>query len=216
TTCHMPSSLSVDVAHTEVTDHRILRRPAVSAQPLQDANQQASMPRLVRFPDSQKTDDDPRDLALAWESLVEGGMTAAAPETERTLRVAFEKSPNDPALLSSLGYSAQRRGDTDRARELYEKALAIDPASIDAATNLGVIEADRGHAREALRLWEDAFRRAPGQSRIGINIARLFCDAGQPDSARDYVLRVLEFNPDLREAKNLLRNLNGSAPKCSD
>jgi tetratricopeptide (TPR) repeat protein len=212
--CHMPSSLSTDVAHTEVTDHRILRRPPISPQLLQDGNTQPSLPRLVRFPDSQKTDEDLRDLALAWESLVDGGMAAA--ETERLLRSALEKSPNDPALLSALGYTVQKKGDIDHAHELYEKALAVDPTLIDAATNLGVIEATRGRLREAVRLWEDAFQRAPGQSRIGMNIARVLCDAGQRSSARDYVLRVLEFNPDLPEAKNLLQHLNGSVPKCKD
>jgi Tetratricopeptide repeat/Cytochrome c554 and c-prime len=216
TACHMPSSLSADVAHTEVTDHRILRRPNSPPPVLENLNSQPSLPRLVRFPDAQKTDEDVRDLALAWESLVEGGMTAAAPATEQLLRSAIEKSPNDSALLSALGYFAQKKGDVDRARASYEKALAIDPTLIDAATNLGVIEANRGHLREAVKLWADAFERAPGQSRIGMNIARVYCDAGQPARARDYVLRVLEFNPDLPEAKNLLRQLNESPPKCKD
>jgi tetratricopeptide (TPR) repeat protein len=216
TACHMPSALSTDVAHTEVTDHRILRRPPISPQLLQDVNTLPALPQLVRFPDAQKTDEDKRDLALAWESLVNGGMTAAAPQTERLLRSALEQSPSDPVLLSALGYFAQQKGDLDRARELYAKALAIDPTLIDAATNLGVIEANREHLREALRLWQDAFQRAPGQSRIGMNIARVLCSAGQPARARDYVLRVLEFNPDLPEAKNLLQRLDGSPPKCMD
>jgi tetratricopeptide (TPR) repeat protein len=215
TPCHMPSSLSADVAHTEVTDHRILRQPTSSPR-LQDGNTQPALPRLVRFPDAQKTDEDARDLALAWESLVYSGMTAAAPEAERLLRTAIEKSPNDPALLSALAYSAQKKGDIERARELYVKALAVDPTLIDAATNLGAIEANSGHSRNALRLWQDAFQRAPGQSRIGMNIARLFCDAGQPSRARDSVLRVLEFNPDLPEAKDLLQRLNSNPPKCKD
>ena len=215
TSCHMPSSLSTDVAHTEVTDHRIRRRPEIAPQLLQDRSTQTNLPRLVPFP-SQKSDDDVRDLALAWESLVISGMTAAAPEAERLLRSAADKSPNDPVLLSALGYSAQNKGDLNRARELYEKALAVDPMLIDAATNLGAIEANRGHLREALKLWQDAFLRAPGQSRIGMNIARLFCDSAQPNKARDYVLRVLEFNPDLPEAKNLLHRLNSGSPKCND
>src|SRR5581483_8500156 len=102
TACHMPSSLSTDVAHTEVTDHRILRRPLISPQLLQDAK---TMPQLVPFPDSQKNNGNVRDLALAWQSLVNGGITAAAPEAERLLHSALEKSPNDPALLSALGFS---------------------------------------------------------------------------------------------------------------
>ena len=216
TACHMPSSLSADVAHTEVTDHRILRRPPSSPQLPGGGSTQPVLPRLVRFPDAQKTDEDLRDLALAWESLVNGGMTAAAPETERLLRSAVEQSPNDPALLSALAYSAQKKGDLDRARPLYEKALAIDPTLIDAATNLGAIEANRGNSREAFRLWQDAFERVPGQSRIGMNIARLFSDAGQPSRARDWVMRVLEFNPDLPEAQNLLQHLNSSGPRGKD
>ncbi|HZR57752.1 MAG TPA: tetratricopeptide repeat protein [Terriglobales bacterium] len=213
TACHMPSSLSTDVAHTEVTDHRILRRPLISPQLLQDAK---TMPQLVPFPDSQKNNGNVRDLALAWQSLVNGGITAAAPEAERLLHSALEKSPNDPALLSALGFSAQKKGDIARARALYEKALAVDPSSIDAATNLGVIEANSGHLREAIKLWQDAFSRAPGQSRIGMNIARVFCEARQDNKARDYVLRVLEFNPDLPEAKTLLQRLSDDSPKCTN
>ena len=215
TSCHMPSSLSTDVAHTEVTDHRIRRRPEIAPQLLQDRSAQVNLPRLVPFP-SLKNDDDVRDLALAWESLVNSGMTAATQETERLLGSALEKSPGDPVLLSALGYSAQNKGDLDRARDLYQRALAVDPTLIDAATNLGAIEANRGHVHEALKLWQDAFLRAPGQSRIGMNIARLYCNTAQPDSARDYVLRVLEFNPDLPEAKNLLQRLNSGSRKCKD
>ena len=215
TSCHMPSSLSTDVAHTEVTDHRIRRRPEIAPQLLQDRSAQVNLPRLVPFP-SLKNDDDVRDLALAWESLVNSGMTAATQETERLLGSALEKSPGDPVLLSALGYSAQNKGELDRARDLYQRALAADPTLIDAATNLGAIEANRGHVHEALKLWQDAFMRAPGQSRIGMNIARLYCNTAQPDSARDYVLRVLEFNPDLPEAKNLLQRLNSGSRKCKD
>lgn len=209
----MASSLSRDIAHTEVTDHRILRQAAVSPQLLEGANVEPTLPRLVRFPDAQKPDDDVRDLALAWETLMGRGMTAAAPQAERLTSVAIQKAPDDAALLSSLGYSAPKKGDMDRARQLYEKALAIDSILIDAAANLGAIEASRGHLREAVRLWNQAFQRAPGQSPIGMNIAPL-CAAGQVDGARDYVLRVLEFNPDLQEAKGLLKGLNGGVPKC--
>ena len=48
--CHMPASLSADVAHTQVTDHRIPRRPQVSPQFLQDRASPSSMPQLVPVP----------------------------------------------------------------------------------------------------------------------------------------------------------------------
>jgi tetratricopeptide (TPR) repeat protein len=140
---------------------------------------------------------------FAWLQTVT--RSAAAPETENLLRTVIKKSPDDPALLSAMGYFAQRKGQPDLARELDGKALALDPNSINPSSNLAVIEAERGHSREAVKLWEDSFPRAPGQSSVGKNIARVLCEAGQVDRARDYVPRLLEFNPDLTEAKNLFR-----------
>ena len=68
-------------------------------------------------------------------------MTVAQPEAERLLREAVAQSPDDPAVLSALGYVEQTQGAKEKARESYRKALALDPSLIDAATNLGVLEA---------------------------------------------------------------------------
>lgn len=211
TSCHMPPSLSTDIAHTEVTDHRILRRPEVAPQLLQPIPE-VGKPRLVPFPASEKT--DARDEALAWESVVESGMTTAEPMAEQALRTALRTSPEDPAVLSALGYIAQRQGATESAQALYQKALAIDPTLVDAATNLAVIDAKVGHLQEAVKLWQGAFERAPYRSGIGMNLAKTFCETKQYNAARDYVLRVLEFNPDLSSAKELLNRLNSSSPSC--
>ena len=211
----MPANLSSDVAHTEVTDHRIPRRPNTGPA-LVDAQTQPSpsLPRLVPFPDSPEAERDNRDMALAWASMAENGDAAVVKQAEQLLRKAVQDSPKDAALLSSLGYVEQRRGAINDARELYQRALAQDPNLLDAATNLGVIEANSGHLREAVTLWEGAFQRAPGRSGIGMNIARAFCGAGQIGPARDFTMRVLQFNPDLDSAKKLLNGLNATPPKC--
>jgi hypothetical protein len=214
TACHMPASQSTDVTHTQVTDHRIPRRPAISPQLLQDLISRPAAPRLVQFPFSAETKRDSRDLALAWQSLAERGVAAAGPEAETSVRSALNQSPSDPGLLSALGYVEQKRGKTDLARELYKKALAVDPDSIDSLNNLGVIEAQAGHVREAVKLWEDAFRRAPGRSSLGLNIARAFCEVGQFDQARTFLLRVLEFNPDYGAGKKLLQTMNHEPASC--
>lgn len=212
TACHMPASDSTDVAHTEVTDHRILRRPQISPQFLetQDSN---LLPRLVPFPDSE-TAPDPRDVALAWDSIVQSGMSVAEPRARELLSKALQQSPDDPALLAALAYDEQQRGVTGHAKELYRKALALDPTLVDAATNLGVIEARAGDLQDAMKLWQDAFRRAPARSGIGLNIVRAYCAAGKFSEARTYILRVLEFNPDLPSAKKLSQSLAKSQASC--
>ena len=212
TACHMPASPSSDIAHTQVTDHRIPRQPQVSPQFLQDADTSVAAPQLVPFPQSQEV--EPRDLALAWERLMENGMSEAEPQARRLLSSAVKQSPDDPALLAALGYLEQKRAETGNARELYQRALRSDPDLIDAATNLGVIEAQNGHLQDGIKLWQNAFQRAPDRSSIGMNIARAYCQAGKYEEAKRTVVRVLEFNPDLGSAKKMLRGLNSSPASC--
>jgi hypothetical protein len=212
TSCHMPASLSSDVAHTQVTDHRIPRRPLAQAVAASTSDQ---FPGLTLFPPSANGERDLRDLALAWQSIVNSGMSMAQPQAEQLLRAALQQSPNDPALLSGLAYAAQIRGDDIQARSLYKKALEFDASSVDATTNLGVLEAQQGRMTEAIRLWQFAFERAPGRSAIGMNLARVFCESAHYETARTYVLRVLRFNPDLSSAKKLLGELNANPPGCA-
>lgn len=214
TVCHMPSSLSVDISHTEVTDHRIRRRPEVSAQLLQDSSAQASSPTLIPFPDSKEAEADIRDRALAWQSVAENGSTEASGQADKLLHEAAKQFPDDPAILAGLAFVELGHGATDRARELYQKSLTLDPLQADAAANLGVIEARSGHLQTAVKLWQGVFERAPGKSSVGMNLARVFCEGGQFKEARTYVERVLRFNPDLGEAKKLLENLNADTAKC--
>lgn len=214
TKCHMPSKLSTDVAHTQVTDHRIPRRPLPSAEPSVKSNSSDSELRLVPFPYSEEAKRDPRDLGLAWEALSEMGFPGADVKARQLLRSAIAHQPDDPVALSAFGYLEQQAGAVDTAREVYQRALALDPNIIDAATNLAVIEAKDGHWSSAVKLWKSAFERAPGKSGIGMNIARAFCAMQKVDEARTYVLRVLEFNPDMSEAKQLLHDLSQTPPRC--
>jgi len=214
--CHMPVSLSTDVAHTQVTDHRIPRHAQSASTAAAAQNMQSSaLPSLIPFPNSPDAAQDTRDLALAWQSIVTAGMTMAQPQTEKLLQSALRENPNDPALLSALAYAAQQRGNLAEAASLYQKALSLDPNSLEAATNLGAIEANEGHLAEALKLWQSAFERAPAKSEIGMNLARLYCASHQFDDARSTLLRVLRFNPDLPPAIQFLYSLGSSSPNCS-
>ena len=149
--CQMPASASTDVAHTQVTDHRIPRFPGTSQQALRDLKLPPERLSLVPFPDSPDAEKDVRDLALAWESLANEGVDAGEPEAKRLSRSAASKFPNDPEVLSALGYIEQRHGETRQASELYRRALILDPDLIDAGANLGVIEAKR--ADSCARRW---------------------------------------------------------------
>lgn len=208
--CHMPALPSKDVAHTEGTDHRILRFPMSAPLP----RLQVRGKWLTAFPASNESLVTARDYALAWESLAQRGLEGAAPKAEDYLRKAVEEIPNDPALLTALGFVEQQHKQDEKARELYERALKIDPLANEAATDLGILEAKKGNLRQAVELWQAAFLRTPNRSAIGMNLAIAFCVAEQKDVAKKYVQRVLEFNPDFGKAKSLLANLDKDPVQC--
>ena len=209
TTCHMPALPSKDVAHTQATDHRILKYPGG-----RQLGSLAAGLRLEAFPASEASGMTTRDLALAWQTLAERKVEGAASRAEEYLRKAVRERPEDPVLLSALGYVEQQHGRDDEARELYQRTLKIDPLANEAATNLGVLEARAGHLEEAVRLWQGAFERMPYRSEVGMNLATLFCASGQTAESKRYVSQVLEFNPDLQTARRLKAGLEESPAKC--
>ena len=213
TACHMPQLPSKDVAHTETTDHRILRYPKTPPLPRLQVRGTPGAP-LVSFPESAAPLATTRDFALAWETLAQRNMEDAARKAEMYLRMAVTERPEDSALLASLGFADQEEGDETDALELYEHALKLDPLDNDAAANLGILEARTGKLQRAVELWQAAFQRVPHRSALGVNLAMVFCAARQKEDARRYVKRVLEFNPDYGKAKSLLLHLDANPAQC--
>jgi Flp pilus assembly protein TadD len=209
----MPTLPNQAVAHTQSTDHRILRYSHGFESPAAALGPQRA-PQLTPFPASDKWLATTRDLALAWESLAQRNVEGASHEAERYLRKAVKEQPGDARLLVAMGFIEQKHGHYKEAREFYERALKIDPLATDAATNLGTLEARAGHPNRAVELWQGAFERMPHRSAIGMDLALAFCGAGHGEEARRYVRRVLEFNPDDASAKRLLEHLNEDPPKC--
>ena len=207
--CHMPALPSADVAHTEATDHRILRNPA-----LPQLITRVPGPTLEIFPQNDADLMTTRDLALGWHALAQRGMQGAESQADKYLQKATTEQPNDPDVLEALAFVEQKRGHEKDARDLYERALKANPRSNTAATNLGILDAHAGDLRDAVKLWQGAFARVPYRSEIGIDLAIVFCADKQKNVAREYLNRVLEFNPDYGKAKQLLSHLNDDSGEC--
>jgi tetratricopeptide (TPR) repeat protein len=215
--CHMPRLATADVAHTQASDHRILRVPLMPllgvGSPFDPSHAPPSEPKLVRFP-AVAADESVRDLALGWVSLAGANSSFAFTEAGRLLEQAVQQTPEDPAILSALAYNEQRRGQIEQAREHYEHALRVDSLSIDAAANLAVLEANAGHLDKAIALWKPAFERAPQRVTLGLNLARGFCLNGNADLAQATLVRVLEFSPDLGAGRSMLKQLQSGQARC--
>ncbi len=198
TACHMPRLQSADIAHTAVTDHRIIR------QRQNEAPQSTETGKLVQFGNARPA---ARDLGLAYGEVALRGNAFAAREAFRLLQQARVDQPDDRQVLTRLGYLHQARGDFETAEKLYEQVRKQDPDDAVVAGNLGVFRAHRGMLSQSLELWRTAFDNNPQLSEIGVNLGKGLCAVGDADGARTTLQRVLKHNPDMGVARSTLAEI---------
>lgn len=139
---------------------------------------------------------------------------ARAEDWPTVLEIAqIEESPDIPAFeraaaLAELGEmwrTAQE--DLDEALGCFERALAIDPAQIDALTGLARTREDQGRAVEAAAAWKAVVdhQRGPDRALALVRQGRLLANAlGEPERASECFRRALTDDPRSREAVEAL------------
>jgi Flp pilus assembly protein TadD len=194
--CHMPPQGSQDVAHTAVTDHRILRKPAAPAPPgpAPPASLAAELPvaPFAAHPTAVPDAETSRDLGIALVALMAQGKLDA-------------------------------RVYPDRALSLLETATRRDPDDVDAWQ--ARVDALRllHQPAPALRAAEEGLRRSPDRERLLARAGRLAADLGDPESALRYWRRAVAVNPWLAEYREGLATLlaqrgewEGAGAQCRD
>ncbi len=207
TSCHMPREETEDIAHEQVTDHRIqiISKPFVS--PL--AGEELVPIGGVR--------PSARDEGVAWAQLALRGDRAAGEHAIRLLLQAETSDPgqtSDTELHTELGFLEQVSGDREKAKTEYRQALQADPLNGTAAGDLAVLDAQAGDFAAALPLWQAAFAHDPGASAAGIDLAVAQCRLGQPAAAAQTLQRVLLFSPDNDAARRLSLALAAGTQHC--
>ena len=141
-------------------------------------------------------------LALAAVALCFGGVTARDLRRFKSPDVFWqsvnENSPSCGEALYELGYAAQMRADLAGAQRYYLKVITENPAILDARNNLGIIYKKAGRYDEALRLYEEELKLAPGRAYVIGNIGNLMVAKGDCRSAVEYYKRQLAAEPGIR------------------
>jgi TolB-like protein len=122
---------------------------------------------------------------------------------------ALRLDPNQPEALAGFGlYYLSTPGETDKAIELLERALSINPNLINASNWLQSAYADAGRVGDATKILEQMADRDP-LYRPGIaNLNRFYVFRDELDKAEAMVERVRPFMPNdpflLRIEANIL------------
>jgi tetratricopeptide (TPR) repeat protein len=207
--CHMPRSNSEDIAHEQVTDHRI-QVPGHGGAGF--AERSAA---LVPIGQEQTSD---RELGLAYAQMAHRGDRTSGEKALELLRKAEAQQTTgakDAELHTELGFLDQQAGDVHSADREYRAALEANPNDGTARGDLAVLFAETGDYDTAVRLWQRVFDADPAQAAAGYNLALGQCRLGRKDDAAVTLKRLLSFSPDNQRARSLAAALAGGAQTCN-
>jgi predicted CXXCH cytochrome family protein len=213
TACHMASVKSEDIAHEQITDHFIQKRPATNL-PAADIFGQDLVPI-----GGQLSSD--RDLGLAYaQAVIKGDQQAVEKAKDLLQRAEKEEqteggSAEDADLHANLGFVDLLSNETPAASREYETALAADPDNSSAAADLAVIKARAHQMPQAIELWRIVAQNDPGHTAAGYDLALGECMSGNAHAAMDALNRVIAFSPDDAKARKLLLELQSRPGLCS-
>jgi len=125
-------------------------------------------------------------------------------EVENTIERFVDEHPDDPWGVFMLAGLSWERRDWDRASELYQRLLQVDPNWVLAHNNLGYLAMAQGRFAEA----EERFRTyafvAPDQANPHDSLAELLVLIGRYDEARSELETALAMRPDFCASYNNL------------
>lgn len=216
-TCHMPRAASSDIAHEQVTDHRIPRIPGTTPRKAASGGELVAVCDGTNRARGAGGQDDSRGLGLAYAMEAAKGDREAAQRALQLLREA-ERIPGaeaDAELHAQLGFLEQVMGEKEAAEREYGLALMEDGHDSFAAGNLALLKAGDRRYGEAVALWERAFGDDPVQIKAGMNLATVECGLGKREAALGTLARVLEFSPDERIAREMETAIRTGKQGCS-
>ncbi len=203
--CHMPREKTADVAHEQVTDHRIQRRPGLALTPLS-----GDLTAVGGGPVSG------RDLGLAYFQFALHGDRQSG-QRAMTLLQQYErrgaKEP-DPDLHRALGFLYQLSGDGAAAMREYQGALRADPQDSVAAGDLAILEMHTGDTQSAVGRLRQVSEKDPGETAASMDLAVIECGMGNPQLAIKALQHLLEFSPDDGKARQMLEVITGKPESC--
>jgi Tfp pilus assembly protein PilF len=133
---------------------------------------------------------------------------------ERAAVLAFERAVQanpGASTLYRLGTLLARSGETVRAREAYERALALQPDLAEASNDLGALLAQGGDLDAAIGRFRAALASTPDYPDALNNLGYALLLTGGEQEARALYEKALALQPDFPEALNNLGLLFGRA-----
>jgi Flp pilus assembly protein TadD len=132
-------------------------------------------------------------LLLAQVQVQRGSLDRAVQSYQQTI----QQHPKDARPYVLLGMLEETRRDTAKARQLYEKALQLEPNNPLAENNLAYLLLETGgDANNALMLAQAARQALPQNPGVADTLAWVYYRKGVYGSAADLLKEAIHASPD--------------------
>jgi len=118
------------------------------------------------------------------------------------ISLGFKSGPETPQLYIAMAEMAHRGGNVAQARQLYQKALTVDPKSMSALLSAARMEDREGNMDVALGLYQNAAAVQPNNPTVLNDLALCLARKGDFAEAHRALVHVVEIEP----RKPLYRN----------
>jgi predicted CXXCH cytochrome family protein len=209
--CHMPHAPSSNIAHTAITDHRILRRP-------EETEPSVAMPRpllpgevpMIHFHrdlvHSEDTDVG-RDLGLVLVGVGQATPAIGKPFAQTMvsfLDASLKKHPDDVLALEGKGYALWLQGRAHDARTVFEDALTKAPQRESVLFQLATLTAQLEQREAALGYWQRTVAVNPWRGVYHYELAKILAESQDWSKAAEECQRALRLSSANIEARVLL------------
>ncbi|MGQ9566987.1 MAG: tetratricopeptide repeat protein [Anaerolineae bacterium] len=139
--------------------------------------------------------DRPSAEALFWlgNAYTQAGHLQ---EAEGAYRSALDLEPENPDLLSNLGYVLYQMQRPAEAVEQFEKAARLLPHDAEIRYNLGGALYTLGRVEEAIQAFEAARERDPDLPQVYLGLGYAYRDRGEREKAIRHFRTFLELSDD--------------------
>ena len=103
--------------------------------------------------------------------------------------------------------------DNDQWKELYNRALQLDPDNSDIWQGMGEALYYQRKFQEAAACFAEGARRAKDASQLLYNLALCDLELGRVAAARETLSKLVKEDPEYRLAQDLLRSLDAASSK---
>ncbi|NLD51239.1 MAG: tetratricopeptide repeat protein [Clostridiaceae bacterium] len=107
-------------------------------------------------------------------------------------------------VLAGLGYAFYLNRDIEKAKEVLEEAVLLEPSNIYALRNLSGVLAKLGDHEKAEKIFNDILQANPRDSKTIFGLGLVHFEKGEYDKAQELFYRVMAL-PILEEAKDPAR-----------